>query len=132
MKSSDPGHSGKLVLFGGVYHDIEGLAYFVKLFNVDVLFPKLFSIILGDDVDVKIYRRLLASAPAEDEAILLRDIDRTMPHLELFKEGASGRKMLQNILIAYSKWDPEVGYVQGMNYIVAYLLIHMPEEKVIN
>jgi hypothetical protein len=32
---------------------------------------------------------------------------------------------LQRILVAYSNFDPEIGYTQGMNFIVASLLIHL-------
>ena len=42
-----------------------------------------------------------------------------------------GRTKLSNVLIAYARWDPHVGYVQGMNFIVANLLLHADEEVVI-
>lgn len=32
------------------------------------------------------------------------------------------------MLHAYSVYDPEVGYCQGMNYVVAVLLMYMSEE----
>jgi len=35
---------------------------------------------------------------------------------------------MKNILIAYSKYDPQVGYVQGMNFIAGALLYHCSEE----
>jgi hypothetical protein len=37
--------------------------------------------------------------------------------------------MLLNILRAYCNYDKEVGYLQGMNYIVAHLIIHLDPEK---
>jgi hypothetical protein len=30
--------------------------------------------------------------------------------------------MLENVLVAYSVWDQEVGYTQGMNFITLALL----------
>ena len=33
--------------------------------------------------------------------------------------------MLFNVLRAYSNYDKEIGYLQGMNYIVANILIHL-------
>ena len=35
---------------------------------------------------------------------------------------------LMNILRAYCNYDKEVGYLQGMNIIVAHLLFHMNYE----
>ena len=35
----------------------------------------------------------------------------------------SGKERLHKILLAYSNLDPEVGYTQGMNYIVAAILL---------
>lgn len=36
--------------------------------------------------------------------------------------------MLMRVLKAYSVYDPEVDYTQGMNYIVALLLMYLREE----
>jgi hypothetical protein len=35
---------------------------------------------------------------------------------------------LFNVLKAYSNWDPGLGYCQGMNFVVAQLLIYMDQE----
>lgn len=51
-----------------------------------------------------------------------------MPTNPMFKT-EEGRAKLLNILLAYSRWDPKVGYVQGMNFIVANLLLHTNEEN---
>lgn len=40
-----------------------------------------------------------------------------------------GQGMLFNILLAYANYDSQVGYVQGMNYIAAMLLMHIQEEE---
>jgi hypothetical protein len=37
--------------------------------------------------------------------------------------------MLLNILKTYSVYDLEVGYVQGMNMVVASLLYHIKKEE---
>ena len=44
--------------------------------------------------------------------------------------GGKGQSRLERVLFAYSVANPEVGYTQGMNYIVALLLGYMPEEEV--
>eukprot|EP00826_Nyctotherus_ovalis_P043074 TRINITY_DN4505_c0_g1_i9.p1 TRINITY_DN4505_c0_g1~~TRINITY_DN4505_c0_g1_i9.p1 ORF type:complete len:206 (-),score=46.93 TRINITY_DN4505_c0_g1_i9:42-659(-) len=35
---------------------------------------------------------------------------------------------MENVLLAYAKYDTQVGYVQGMNFVVAALLYHCSEE----
>ncbi|AFZ79666.1 TBC domain containing protein [Theileria equi strain WA] len=55
------------------------------------------------------------------------DIRRTYPSLRFYNK--YGRSMLRRILMAYAFFDPEVGYVQGLNFIVANLLWHSSEEQ---
>lgn len=65
-----------------------------------------------------------------DEANILKDIHRTFPELKLFTEDCkSGKNRLYNVLKAYSCFDNTIGYVQGMNYLAAMLLIHIPSEE---
>ena len=35
---------------------------------------------------------------------------------------------LFNVLKAYSNWDPSLGYCQGMNFIVGFLLMYVDQE----
>ncbi len=35
---------------------------------------------------------------------------------------------LFNVLKAYSNWDPHLGYCQGMNFIVGFLLMYVDQE----
>lgn len=37
--------------------------------------------------------------------------------------------MLYNVLLAYSNYDSQIGYVQGMNYIAGMLLMHIQDEE---
>ncbi|KAH3685394.1 hypothetical protein WICPIJ_003632 [Wickerhamomyces pijperi] len=60
----------------------------------------------------------------ESEKQIELDIYRTMPFNIYFKDNNSpGLMKLQNILIAFARKYPEIGYCQGMNFIVANLLI---------
>lgn len=52
-----------------------------------------------------------------------RDLDRTMPYHPFFREkGGIGQRLLFEVLRAYSLYDKEVGYVQGMNFVCANIL----------
>ena len=63
------------------------------------------------------------------EKIIRRDIDRTYPDHEFFRN-PTGQESLFNMMKAYSIHDPEVGYCQGSAFICGLLLIQsIPEEE---
>eukprot|EP00013_Stygamoeba_regulata_P011622 CAMPEP_0177681136 /NCGR_PEP_ID=MMETSP0447-20121125/30549_1 /TAXON_ID=0 /ORGANISM="Stygamoeba regulata, Strain BSH-02190019" /LENGTH=535 /DNA_ID=CAMNT_0019190521 /DNA_START=163 /DNA_END=1770 /DNA_ORIENTATION=- len=71
----------------------------------------------------------LVAQPSPFEAQINRDISRTFPTHVMFREsGGMGQTLLFNVLKAYSVYDKEVGYCQGMAFIVALFLLYMPEE----
>ncbi|GMR32167.1 hypothetical protein PMAYCL1PPCAC_02362 [Pristionchus mayeri] len=63
------------------------------------------------------------------EKVIQRDIPRTYPELEFFKDAGRGQSSLFNVIKAYSIHDKEVGYCQGSAFIVGQLLLQMPEEE---
>ncbi|XP_014681720.1 PREDICTED: ecotropic viral integration site 5 ortholog-like isoform X2 [Priapulus caudatus] len=71
---------------------------------------------------------LKQSSPSEK--VIRRDIARTYPEHEFFKEkDGTGQESLFNVMKAYSLHDREVGYCQGSGFIVGLLLMQMPEEE---
>lgn len=66
----------------------------------------------------------------ETEITIIKDLDRTFPSCQLFKDkyGAGQRKLFK-VLSNYSKYNQNIGYVQGMGYLVALFLIYMNEES---
>lgn len=67
---------------------------------------------------------------AELEGMIGRDLGRTFPSHLMFRDtGSAGQRHLKNILHAYASIDPEVGYVQGMGFVVGALLTQMGEEE---
>ncbi|GBC03589.1 hypothetical protein RclHR1_00520041 [Rhizophagus clarus] len=75
------------------------------------------------------YGQLLSESSPYDK-IIQRDLARTFPGVELFKEeNGHGQTMLWNILKAYSLYDPLVGYCQGLGFLVGPLLMNMPETQ---
>ncbi|KAI9911852.1 hypothetical protein PsorP6_009046 [Peronosclerospora sorghi] len=77
------------------------------------------------------YERLLATKLVNTEATRQIDVDlhRTVSDedKELWTEGKS--KMLRRVLVAYSLYNPSLGYCQGLNYIVARSLHYLDEEE---
>ncbi|KAF8712342.1 RabGAP TBC, partial [Rhizoctonia solani] len=77
----------------------------------------------------KIYSDLIKK-PTPHEKAIMRDLGRTFPNHEFFTDGSGvGQENLFNVLKAYSLYDPDVGYCQGLAFIVAALLLNMPDEE---
>ena len=70
----------------------------------------------------------LLKQDSPNEKLINRDISRTYPEHPNFKKDGPGRDCLFNVMKAYSLVDPEVGYCQGLCFIVGLLLMHVPEE----
>jgi len=75
------------------------------------------------------FDRLLAqieSEPPTSDTIIDKDIGRCFPNHPLFAQpGAEGQTMLGQVLKCYNLYDPEIGYCQGMGFIVGILLMKM-------
>ena len=64
------------------------------------------------------------------EEVIIKDIDRTFPKNTFFNQKyGGGQRSLYKVLVNYSKYNKEVGYVQGMGFITALLLTYMDEER---
>lgn len=79
-----------------------------------------------------IYAQLLKETSSHEKSIS-RDLGRTFPKLSYFQEsrstGGVGQENLFNVVKAYSLYDPDVGYTQGLQFIVGPLLLNMPDEE---
>lgn len=75
------------------------------------------------------YSTLLKQTSPHEKAIM-RDLSRTFPNHEYFKEGGepgtgTGQENLFNVVKAYSLYDEDVGYCQGLQFIVGPLLLNV-------
>ncbi|KAF5099648.1 hypothetical protein D0Z03_000969 [Geotrichum reessii] len=58
--------------------------------------------------------------------IIGRDLNRTFPDIKMFREnGGAGQMKLGRVLRAYSAYDMQVGYCQGLTFLTGPLLLHM-------
>ncbi|KAL3277172.1 hypothetical protein HHI36_012522 [Cryptolaemus montrouzieri] len=74
--------------------------------------------------------RVLITRESNCENVIQRDIARTFPAHDFFKEaGGLGQDSLYRVSKAYAVYDSEVGYCQGLSFLAATLLLHMPEEQ---
>lgn len=58
-------------------------------------------------------------------ALIELDIPRTFPDLAFFAAGGPLHEPLRDVLEAYTCFRPDVGYVQGMSFLAAMLLLNM-------
>jgi hypothetical protein len=66
----------------------------------------------------------------DTEITIIKDLDRTFPGCSLFTDKyGGGQRKLFKVLSNYSKYNKEIGYVQGMGYIAALFLIYMDERS---
>ncbi|XP_075713878.1 TBC1 domain family member 14 isoform X1 [Rhinoderma darwinii] len=78
----------------------------------------------GSDVDNEDSGLSASDREASLELIKL-DISRTFPSLCIFQKGGPYHDMLHSILGAYTCYRPDVGYVQGMSFIAAVLILNL-------
>ncbi|KAL5022506.1 hypothetical protein ScPMuIL_001661 [Solemya velum] len=66
-----------------------------------------------------------ASSKESSVELIKLDVSRTFPQLCIFQMGGPYHDLLYNLLGAYACYRPDVGYVQGMSFIAAVLLLNM-------
>ncbi|XP_021949765.1 rab GTPase-activating protein 1-like isoform X2 [Folsomia candida] len=76
---------------------------------------------------LELYKTLISKECSSDD-VIRRDIHRTFPANEFFQSG-NGQELLFKICHAYAIYDVDVGYLQGISFITAALLLQMPEEQ---
>ena len=57
-----------------------------------------------------------------------QDVPRTFPE-QPWLRSARGAAALRSLLTAYARHAPGVGYCQSLNYVAAFVLLHMPEPE---
>eukprot|EP00729_Bicosta_minor_P006480 gene6480-261_t len=94
----------------------------------DQVWRRLVSTGLADADLIQNFPRLVQKE-STTEQVIMWDLTRTFPGNEFFQEaGGTGQTRLYNICKAYSVYDEQVGYCQGLSFVAAELLLHMPEE----
>ena len=120
----------------GVLDAENRLIFYETLINVQAIKLKIRNEISKYNIKSNIYNNILCLAndlkDKDDEFFYVhqqisKDINRTF-YTEKFKEG-NGKEQLYNILIAIAFIRPEIGYCQGMNFIVGALINFINNEE---
>ncbi|XP_044728360.1 rab GTPase-activating protein 1-like isoform X3 [Chrysoperla carnea] len=110
----------------------RGLAGLVKMGIPEALRGEVWLRLANADHDQQMMEtyRILITKESGCENVIQRDINRTFPAHDFFREaGGLGQDSLYKISKAYAVYDQEVGYCQGLSFLAATLLLHMPEEQ---
>ena len=81
------------------------------------------------DADLAMDFRRLVQHPSPYENLIGKDVGRSFPGVEMFKDAeGEGQKMLGRVLKCFSLYDEEIGYCQGLGFLVGPLLMHMDDK----
>ncbi|PWN31737.1 TBC-domain-containing protein [Meira miltonrushii] len=82
------------------------------------------------DEEMEIIYAYYLKQTSPHEKMIRKDLARTFPGQVYFQDGKGiGQENLFNVVKAYSLYDEECGYCQGMQFVVGPLLLNMPDEE---
>ncbi|KAG9390233.1 Rab-GTPase-TBC domain [Carpediemonas membranifera] len=107
------------LIHGGVPASIRGEVWPLLVGNPLHITETLFDICLARDPDA-------TRGQEASRNLIPTDVGRTLPELAFFQPGGTLFDSLTDVLRAFVRFRPDVGYVQGMSLIAAVFLLYSP------
>ncbi|KAB5555329.1 hypothetical protein PHYPO_G00032520 [Pangasianodon hypophthalmus] len=124
----------------GLPPNVRGKVWSLAIGNELNITPELYEIFLSRAKERwKSFRETGSEVEAEADSgasladressldLIKLDISRTFPSLFIFQKGGPYHDLLHSVLGAYTCYRPDVGYVQGMSFIAAVLILNLEE-----
>lgn len=71
-----------------------------------------------------------ANGTSPFQKLIGKDVGRSFPGVEMFQDPkGEGQMMLSRVLSAFSLYDDQIGYCQGLGFLVGPLVMHMGEKE---
>jgi hypothetical protein len=104
--------SAKL-LHGGIPHPLRGVLWQAMAQSTSTRLELMYDDLVNN-----------TTAPSPYARVIQRDLSRTFPTVDMFKcDGGLGQQAMERILTSYSIYDVQVGYCQGLAFLVGPLLM---------
>ncbi|KAI4893560.1 hypothetical protein NFI96_021352 [Prochilodus magdalenae] len=124
----------------GLPPNVRGKVWSLAIGNELNITPELYEIFLSrakerwktfKDTGCEVETEVESGASVADREssldLIKLDISRTFPSLFIFQKGGPYHDLLHSVLGAYTCYRPDVGYVQGMSFIAAVLILNLEE-----
>ncbi|CAL8302524.1 unnamed protein product [Lota lota] len=122
----------------GLPPNVRGRVWSLAIGNELNITPELYEIFLSRAMEKwRTFDESTSESDADDGAsladressleLIKLDISRTFPSLYIFQKDGPYHNLLHSILGAYTCYRPDIGYVQGMSFIAAVLILNMEE-----
>ncbi|XP_046888318.1 TBC1 domain family member 12 isoform X3 [Hypomesus transpacificus] len=122
----------------GLPPNVRGRVWSLAISNELNITPELYQIFLSRAKEKwRIFSETGSESEVDDGAsladressldLIKLDISRTFPPLFIFQKGGPYHDVLHSVLGAYTCYRPDVGYVQGMSFIAAVLILNLDE-----
>merc|ERR1719431_2189768 len=115
----------------GLPPPVRGRVWKLALPNALNLTPQLYNILVNrakEQLETKSGSTGSGSREETLELIQL-DVSRTFPQLCIFQTGGPYYDLLHNVLGAFVCYRPDIGYVQGMSFLAAVLILNLDEAE---
>lgn len=114
----------------GLPPPVRGRVWKLALQNHLNITPQLYAILVNrasQQIQSWYAYKSTVSNSEETLELIPLDVSRTFPQLCIFQKGGPYYNLLHNVLGAYVCYRPDIGYVQGMSFIAAILILNLDE-----